>query len=146
MWAFADGKTYTTPAATHELKEGGDLPFSNVRLFAFNQLTETEGFILLNRDPGVLLTADAIQSYSTPPHMPHTAWLAQKLFSVTGFPPKTIIGPIWVKKMALDQEVLKRDFERLLELPFDQLLSAHGTFVERGAREEVSSALDKIYG
>jgi len=102
--------------------------------------------VLLERDTNVLLTCDSIQSYSTPPHMPHTAWLTRKLMPLIGFTNKTIIGPIWVKRFATDHAGLKSEFERLLKLDFDQLLSAHGTFVERGAHAEVEAAFEVMFG
>jgi|GEM_PF-4802350 len=64
----------------------------------------------------------------------------------TGFPNKTIIGPIWIKRFATDPAGLKSEFERLLTLEFDQLLSAHGTFVESGAHAEVEAAFADMYG
>ena len=146
MWSFEGGTTYTEPTITNPLTAGGELPFPNAELFAIDHLKEPEGVILLERDTNVLLTGDAIQSYSTPPHMPHTAWLTRKIMPFAGFPNKTIIGPVWVKQLATDPVALKSEFERLLTLEFDQLLSAHGTFVERGAHAEVEAAFDAMYG
>jgi len=146
FWAFPDGTTYTTPAITQPLLANGELPFPNARLFVFDHLTETERAILLQQDSGILLTTDAVQSYSTPPHMPHTSGLTQRLLSLVGFPKKTIIGPIWVKKMATDQQGIKAEFERLLTLEFDQLLSGHGTFVPRGAHAELRLAFENMFG
>lgn len=146
FWSFEDGVTYTSPAVTHPLTEGGDLPFPNAKLFAFDHLKETEGALLLERGLGVLLTVDAVQSYSTPPHKPYANWLVRLLLKFVGFPDKTIIGPIWVKLLAKDKARLKGEFERLLKWEFDQLLSAHGTFVPSGAHKELTQAFDKMYG
>lgn len=145
FWSFEGGTTYTDPAITHPLADGGELPFSNATLFAFSDLREPEGAIVLERSPGVLLTCDCVQSYSTPPHMPHTAWITRRILPLLGFPNETIIGPIWVKKMAQDQGTLLADFERLLSLDFDQLLSAHGTFVEKNAHAELERAFKKTF-
>ena len=146
FWAFTDGSTYPVPAEVIPLVDGGALPFSDARLLAFDHLSETEGVILLRRDKAnVLLTCDAVQSYSTPPHMPHTAGWAQKLFSLIGFTRDTIIGPIWIKKMALDRKGLREEFVRILKMDFDQLLSSHGTFVEGGAHQELQRAFDKVF-
>ena len=149
FWGFDDGKTYTTPKVTHSLSDqgatGSNLPFPNATLFAFNHVNETEGAILLHRGPGVLLAVDAIQSYSTPPHKPHTGWFARKVLTRMGFTDKTLIGPIWVKKLATDKTAIKGEFERLLTLEFDQLISAHGTFVKSGAKQQVTQAFAKMF-
>lgn len=145
FWSLEGGTTYTMPAIIHPLVDGGTLPFPNAKLFAYGHMAETEGTILLERGAGVLLTCDAIQSYSTPPHMPYTAWLTRLLLPLIGFPKETIIGPLWVKKMVKDREAIKADFERLLSLDFDQLISAHGTFLAKNAHTELEQAFKKTF-
>jgi len=146
FWAFEGGTTYTAPPIKRTLVEGEPLPFAGAKLFAFKHMTETEGAILLERAPGVLLTCDAIQSYVTPPHTPHTNWLTRLIMPVIGFPRKTLIGPVWMKLLVQDREGMKGEFERLLQLDFDQLLSAHGTFLAKGAHAEVERAFEKMFG
>ncbi len=145
FWAFEGGTTYTTPAIKHALIEGGVLPFADARLFAFSHMSETEGVILLERSPGILLTCDAIQSYATPPHTPHTNWLTRLLMPLIGFPRRTLIGPLWVKLLVEDKAGIQAEFERLLTLDFDQLLSAHGTFLSKNAHAEVEKAFKKMF-
>jgi hypothetical protein len=140
------GRTYTQPGIDHVLGEGDALPFSGARLFVFGHMVEPEGVLLLERGPGMLLTADAIQSYATPPYRPHTNFIANLLMPLIGFPKKTIIGPIWMKNMVTDRNGIREDFRRLLELDFDQLLSAHGVFLPRGAKLEVENAFDAVFG
>jgi hypothetical protein len=146
FWAFPGGKTYTQPAIDHELADGVALPFSNAKLFVFKHMTQTEGAVLLERSPGILVTCDAIQSYATPPHSPHTNFLARLLMPLIGFPHKTLIGPMWMKLLVADREGMKTEFERLLQLDFDQLISAHGTFLASNAHTEVQRAFDKMFG
>lgn len=146
FWSFEGGKTYTAPAISHALSEGGALPFTKASLFAFKHMKETEGAILLERSPSVLLTCDGIQSYATPPHTPHTNFLTRLLMPLIGFPKKTLIGPVWVKLLVKDREGIKAEFERLLTHEFDQLLAAHGTFLEKNAHAEVQQAFDKMFG
>jgi hypothetical protein len=146
FWSFEGGTTYTTPTIKHALAEGSALPFPDARLFAFSHMTEPEGAILLERSPGVLLTCDAIQSYATPPHKPHTNWLTRLILPLRGFPDETLIGPLWMKLLVEDQDGMKAEFERLLKLDFDQLLSAHGTFVTQDAHAAVERAFTKMFG
>jgi hypothetical protein len=48
--------------------------------------------------------------------------------------------------MTAEGESLREQFQRLLSLDFDALLSAHGSFLATGAREGVQRALEKVYG
>ena len=146
FWSFEGGTTYTAPSIDHILSDGSELPFADARLFAFSHMTETEGAILLERSPGILLTCDAVQSYATPPHTPHTNWLTRLLMPLIGFPRRTLIGPIWVKLLVEDKEGIQAEFERLLSLDFDQLLSAHGTFLSENAHAQVAEAIRKMFG
>ncbi len=146
FWTFEGGKQYPTPAGYHPLTEGAELPFSRATLFAFKYMSEPEGAILLHRSPNVLLTCDGIQSYATPPHTPHTNGLTRFLMPFIGFPRKTLIGPVWMKLFVEDRDGMKTEFQRLLQFDFDQLLAAHGTFVERDAHAEVQRAFDKMFG
>lgn len=145
FWAFADGKTYSESAISHTLNEGGDLPFGDASLFAFQYMKETEGAILLQRGSGVLITCDAIQSYSTAPHYPHTNLFTRLLMPVIGFPKKTLIGPMWMKFLVTDRDGMKSEFQRLLEWDFDQLIAAHGTFLDQGAHPAVEQAFERMF-
>jgi hypothetical protein len=145
FWSFTDGETYPEPAITHPLSADGELPFPCAKLFIFDHLKNTEGAILLERGSGVLLTVDSVQSYSTPPHKPYTSWLVKLLLPLVGFTNDTIIGPMWLKIMVTDQQGIESEFARLLEWDFDQLLSAHGTFVKTGAHKELTQAFNKVF-
>jgi len=52
---------------------------------------------------------------------------------------------MWLKFGVENQDGIKTEFKRLLELDFDQLLAAHGTFVEKNARAEVQRAFDSKF-
>lgn len=146
FWAPPGGSTYTEPQINHVLAQGGELPFPGAQLFMFEHMTQPEGAILLQRPTGVLLTVDSIQSYTSAPHKPHTNLLGKIITPFIGFPNKTVIGPIWLKGAVTDQDGMKSEFRRLLQLDFDQLLSAHGAFLNSGAKAEVEDAFEKTYG
>jgi hypothetical protein len=145
FWSFGGGITYTVPVISHTLTETGELPFSDASLFAFDHMIETEGAILLERSSNILLTCDAIQSYATPPHTPHTNWFTRLAMPLIGLPRRTLIGPIWIKLLVKDRAGIKAEFERLLEFDFDQLLAAHGTFLATNAHSEVQQAFNKMF-
>lgn len=145
FWAFPGGTAYTKPPIDHELSENGALPVPRSKMFEFHGIDQREGALLLEQGPGILLTADAIQSYATPPHKPHTSFIARLMTPLRGFPNETIIGPVWTQLMTADKAALRGEFERLLELEFDQLLSAHGTFLPKGARTAVARAITSTF-
>ncbi len=150
FWSFEDGTIYSEPKITQPLIEGGALPFSNAKLFVFKHLHQSEAAIVLQpsaevaggRDKGLLLTGDAVQSYAS---YPHTNWLARKVLPLMGFTKETIIPKMWLKMAVENREGIKDELKRLLELDFDQLLAAHGTFVEKNARTEVQRAFDSKF-
>ena len=146
FWSFTGGTTYTEPSVDRELNEGATLPFPNARLFEFNHISQREGVILLEREPGILLTVDSIQSYATPPYKPHTSLVASMISPFLGFPNETIVGPVWTSMLAEDADALRGEFVRLLDMQFDQLLSAHGTFLPAGAHEAVEAAVAGRFG
>ena len=145
FWSFEGGETYTQPTISKVLSEGCELPFSRAKLFSFKHIHQPEGAILLERSPNLLLACDAIQSYSTPPHMLYTNWITRLLMRRLGFTNVTLIGPLWTKAQASDKEGLKAEFERLMQWDFDQLLAAHGTFLSHGAHDEVKQAFKTMY-
>ncbi len=154
FWSLEDGTIYNEPKITQPLIEGGALPFSNAKLFVFKHLHQSEAAIFLppsltgeegsekGREKGLLLTGDAVQSYAS---YPHTNWLARKVLPLIGFTQETIIPKMWIKMAVEDQEGIKAELKRLLELDFDQLLAGHGTFVEKNARAEVQRAFDNKF-
>jgi len=150
FWSLEDGTIYNEPKITQPLIEGGALPFSNAKLFVFKHLHQSEAAIFLQpspqkeggRDKGLLLTGDAVQSYAS---YPHTNWLARRVLPLLGFTQETIIPKMWIKMAVEDQEGIKAELQRLLELDFDQLLAGHGTFVAKNARAEVQHAFDNKF-
>lgn len=141
FWSFPHSNTYPDEKIDHALSEGGPLPFPNAHMFEFRDINQPEGALLLKSSPGMLLVADSIQSYATPPHKPHTSFIIRLLTSLRGFPNETIVGPIWTTMMTDDRSGLRAEFERLLELDFDQVLSAHGTALLSGAHDAVKAAV-----
>ncbi len=145
FWSFAGGVTYTKPDIDHVLHDGGPLPFKDAQLLGFNCLKQPEGVILLQGKENLLIATDAIQTYSTPPHYPHTNKFTQWILPLVGFTKHTLIGPAWMKLMVADPVGIQAEFERVLALDFDQLLPTHGTYLASGAHAAVQAAYDKMF-
>jgi hypothetical protein len=142
LWAQAESPTYPLPPIDRKLAPDVPLPFPDAELFAFEETLRPECALLIRRDSGILLTCDAIQHYGD---YRHNSLLARLLMPWIGFPRTTVVGPLWLKLMTPEGGSLRRDFERLLALDFEGLLSAHGSFLARGARQAVARAVQRAF-
>ncbi len=142
FWCQPAGTSYPEPAIDVELKAGCDLPFPDAELFCFEGTIQPESSLLLKRGAGLLLTCDAIQHYGD---YRFNNLPARLIMPLIGFPRTTVIGPFWLKLMTSEGASLRSEFERLLTLDFDALLSAHGSFLATGAKAAVQRAFEKTY-
>jgi hypothetical protein len=142
LWAQGESETYPEPKIEKELAVDRALPFPDAELFAFQGTKQPESALLIRRDPGILLTCDAIQHYGD---YRHNTLLARLVMPLIGFPKTTLVGPIWLKIMTPEGGSLKSEFERLLTLDFDRLLSAHGSLLTSRAKHSVAMAVGKAF-
>jgi len=141
-WARPGSRKYPAPDDYRLLDEQQPLPFPDAQLFCFRG-TQPESALLLRRGRGLLLTCDAIQHYGD---YRHASPVARLLLPLLGFPQTTLIGPIWLKAVTPAGGTMRGDFERLLELEFDSLFAAHGSFLPEGAHRAVEAAVRKAFG
>ena len=92
---------------------------------------------------GILVTCDAVQHYGD---YSHNNFMARLAMPFIGFPKTTVLGPFWLKMMTPAGGSLRGEFHRLLELEFDALIAAHGTYLPAGAKAGVRRAVDKAFG
>ena len=92
----AKSETYPEPKIAQKLAADRPLPFPDAELFAFEGAKQPESALLIRRDPGILLTCDAIQHYGD---YRHNTLLARLVMPFIGFPKTTVVGPIWLKMM-----------------------------------------------
>jgi len=142
LWAQGESENYPEPKISQELAIDRPLPFPDAELFEFADTKQPESALLIRRDPGVLLTCDSIQHYGD---YRHNTLLARLVMPHIGFPKTTVVGPIWLKLMTPDGGSLRTEFERLLEMDFDCLLSAHGSLLTTGAKDSVAAAIRKAF-
>lgn len=62
-----------------------------------------------------------------------------------GFSLTTLVGPVWMKYMTSEDGSIRPDFDRLLQLDFEHLVSAHGTLLQTNARAGVGVAVERAY-
>lgn len=114
-------------------------PIAGSQVFVFDLAAKSEGALLLERDGGILVTCDAYQNWTD---FEGCSFLGKIMMRVMGFGPTHIGGP-WAKQMGPD---VRADFDRLLELPFQHLVPAHGAVLRDRAKEGLRVALQKRYG
>ncbi|MEM7412707.1 MAG: hypothetical protein AAF430_20920 [Myxococcota bacterium] len=142
LWTPGPSEAYPEPKADHVVEPGGPLPIPEATLFRFEETVQAEAMLLLHKGPGLLVTCDAIQHYGD---YRHNNLPARIMMPFIGFPKTTIVGPVWLKIMTREGQSLEGEFRRLLELDFDALIAAHGSFLPTGAHAGVRRAVDKAF-
>ena len=112
-------------------------------VFLFEQTLGGEGALLADREGGVLLTCDSLQSW---PDTDGCSVLAKPITMAAGFTSAPcVIGPPWRRAMTPKGGSLEADFRRLLGLEFQHLIAAHGKPLRSTAHAEVQAAVDRVY-
>ncbi len=142
FWCQPGGTIYPQPTIGVEMQPDGPLPFPDAELFCFKGTLQPESALVLQRDNGLLLTCDALQHYGD---YKHNNLPARLMLPFLGFSKTTLVGPVWLKLMTPEAASLKQEFERLLSLDFDALLSAHGSFLAHGAKAAVQAAIERAF-
>jgi len=142
LWAPGHSESHPEPKPTIVFDAATELPFPDAELFCIQGLKQPEAMLLFRRGKGLLITCDAIQNYGD---YRFNNLFARLIMPFIGFPKTTIVGPMWVKMQTPEGGNLASEFRRLLELDFDQLLSAHGSLLETGAHEACERAVDKMF-
>ena len=142
FWCQSGGTIYPEPEIDHVITEATKLPFPGAQLFCFRRTLQPESALLINTGKGIMLTCDSIQHYGDYSNNNRVASLMMPLI---GFRRTTVLGPFWVKWMTREDDSLKDEFGRLLELQFDTLLSAHGTLLKTEAHAAVTAAVTRTY-
>ncbi|MFQ5418609.1 MAG: hypothetical protein ACE5FL_16395, partial [Myxococcota bacterium] len=142
LFAPGESRAYPEPKVERTLAAAAPLPFPDTEVFEFAGALQPECALVVRRDPPILLSCDAIQHYGD---YRHNNLLARIAMPFIGFPKTTVVGPIWLKLMTPEGASLKGEFERLLTVDFDALLSAHGSFLRSGAKASVTRAVRKAF-
>jgi hypothetical protein len=126
-------------AADAVLRDGGEGPLPGSVVFRFATSAVPEAVLLLPQNGGVLISCDALQNWAEVDPF-FDAASAEKMRAF-GFIEPANIGPGWRQAAS----PARADFDRLLRLPFDHLLPAHGTPIVGGARERIASTVDRLF-
>jgi hypothetical protein len=137
FWA-PKGQRHAAGVAPDQELLPGNSPLHGTRVFPFKSGKGPEAALLLERNGGVLVTCDSFQNWTT---FEGCSLLGKLAGKVVGLGPAVIGGP-WARYMGRD---VKRDFDELVELPFQHSLSAHGTPLKGTAREGLKTAIARRF-
>jgi hypothetical protein len=143
IWAAPGADHKGGLAADRELRPGGELPIEGASLFAFESSTKPEAAILIPREGGVLLTCDSVQNWGD---FAGCSLLGRFMLRRMGFGGAARIGPGWRKRCeSKEGPSFAGDFERMLELPFKHILSAHGYPLKDTAKDDLRAMVKSTY-
>ncbi len=116
----------------------GSSPIEDADVFLFENGKMSEAAIILKREGGVLMTADAYQNWTS------TAGCSLPLrvmMPFMGFGP-AVIGKPWLKAQGPG---IRTDFEKLAERDFTHLFPGHGQILRNDAKAGLAKAMKKRF-
>lgn len=140
LWSFSGMEHERGVKTDRELVPGQAGPCPDASVFVFETSAVPEGLLVLDRHGGMLISCDSLQNWSGPDE--HFDEPSAAMMAAQGFFRPANVGPGW-RNAAQPQS---RDFERLRELNFRHLFSAHGAPLLDGAHEALSTTFDELFG
>lgn len=120
LWALENMQDENHAQIDFILEPNANMPFERCAIFPFQTSSFPEAVIYIDEHDGILITCDSVKNWIQPDEFfsKETASLYQKL----GFFHTASIADVWIGATKTKQA----DFETILTLPFQHLLSAHG--------------------
>jgi hypothetical protein len=140
LWGVRGEQSYPEPRCTREITEDGPFPIAGARVIVFRNATRAECAVCLPQHR-LLVTCDSVQHYENDALI---SMLGKLVMYPMGFFTPCVIGPIWLKTVTPPGGSVRADFERVLALDFDNLISAHGTPKVGGAKEALARNVAKL--
>jgi len=141
FWCQAGSDNTPEPPVDEVISADGPFPDPRVEVFTFS-LTKKPEAALFIRENGLLITCDSFQHYK---NRRGFSLLAQIMMPFMGFGKGVIIGPLWLKAMTPQGGSLEEDFRRLVEWPFDTLISGHGQVCSGSAHDQALAVVDTVF-
>lgn len=140
FWGVPGVQAYPEPKFSREITEDGPFPLPGAKVVIFKSATRAECAVLLPQYR-LLLTCDSVQHYGDDTR---NSLLARLVMRPMGFFTPCVIGPIWLKVVTPQGGSMRGDFERVLALDFDNLISGHGTPKIGGAKAALARNVEKL--
>ncbi len=139
FWGVPGAQAYPEPKFSREITEEGPFPIPGARAVVFESATRAECAVHLPQHR-LLVTCDSVQHYGADPLL---STLAKVVMYPMGFFTPCVI-PIWLKAVTPPGGSVRADFERVLALDFDNLISAHGTPKLGGAKDALARNVARL--
>ena len=123
---------------THYLNDTDELPIRNGLFYMFENSSPAEGFIYLAYNEGIIITCDSIKNWVNVDRF--FSEETTKIALSDGEISKARISPIWLKATGLNEA----SFDRLLNLEFKHLISAHGEVLRDTAYYDIQNSVREI--
>jgi hypothetical protein len=144
FWAPPESKHKGGIAHDRDLTEDSAPPVPGLSVFCFRTTRLPEAALLLPAGGGTLITCDAVSNVRD---LGGSRGMERIWTAENGFLRPASIGLMWRNGMAREQgPSLLGDFQRLLELEFDNLLTGHGPPLIGGARDAVRDSAQIAFG
>ncbi|MEM7538485.1 MAG: hypothetical protein AAF639_40330 [Chloroflexota bacterium] len=140
-------KYWTMPGTKHRngletsnpMTPGGDLPFSGASLFSYKTSKMPEGLLLIEREGGILISADSLQNWEPDDFF---SPIAKVVVRLGGYFRPANVGPAWLKKCQPEAS----DFVQVKALEFRHLLPSHGKPLRNTAKEDFTRTFKELFG
>jgi hypothetical protein len=128
------GPTYLEPDVV--IDEDSPLPIPSARLKVFASSNPPEALLLLDRDGGIVVSADALQNTAGPDK--HCNWLGKIVMRRMGFFKPYAVGAGWLEFAKPEAE----DVRSVLDLQFEHVLPGHGDPVIGEAKSKYAEEIN----
>ena len=140
FWGAAGKQAYPEPKFSREITEEGSFPIPGARVVIYKAAKMAECVVCLPQHR-LLVSCDSVQHYE---HDSLLSALGKLVMRPMGFFKPCVIGPIWLKNATPQGGSMRPDFERVLALDFDNLISGHGTPKIGGAKEALAQNVARL--
>jgi hypothetical protein len=123
---------------------GGETPFSDATLHAFENAAAPETVLHLRRHGGILFACDSLQSWERIPK--GCSFIGSLLAKAMGFRGRACIGPGWRKQCEPKEGPgFGPKLRELLDLDFRHIVGGHGPPIIDTAKDDLKKAIDAAY-
>lgn len=143
LWAMEGLEDERGAVVSRRLVPGGETPVARGTVLRFEAGRAAEGLLLVDWAGGVLVACDSLQNWEAPDR-----WfdeVSRERMAAAGFFRRANVGPGFLGGSGVPVSDFAGDFERILSLPFDVLLSAHGKPLI-GAKGALASTFASLLG
>lgn len=137
FWAFSSMEFSHDERLDFDLKEGA-LPLADSELFTFKTTTFPEALIVINIEGGILVSCDSIKNWTK-----RDAYFDEATFELmrrSGSIGEAKIDLTWLQAM----NPSKDEIQKITQLKFKHLLSAHGDPLNNKAKKAVDDSIQSI--